>query len=74
MEQERNEPSAELAPSDELTDKVAEDLALTAAPAVIRALEAAHMPDQLASRLGGTVTLVADPSLALWAGHVAQTR
>lgn len=47
---------------------------ITAAPAVIKALEAAHMPDQLAPRLGGTVTLVADPRCALWAGHVAQTR
>lgn len=47
---------------------------ITAAPAVIKALEAAQAPDQLAPRLGGTVTLVADPKLALWSGHVSQTR
>lgn len=47
---------------------------LTAAPAVIKALEEAQAPDQLAPRLGGTVTLVADPKIALWAGHVAASR
>jgi hypothetical protein len=47
---------------------------ITAAPAVIKALEAAQAPDQLASRLGGAVTLVADPKVALWSGHVSQTR
>ena len=47
---------------------------ITAAPAVIKALEAAQAPDQLAPRLGGTVTLVADPKGALWGGHVSQTR
>lgn len=47
---------------------------ITAAPAVIQALKAAQAPDQLAPRLGGTVTLVADPALALWSGHVAPSR
>jgi hypothetical protein len=47
---------------------------ITAAPAVLKALEAAQAPDQLAPRLGGTVTLVADPKIALWGGHVSQTR
>lgn len=47
---------------------------ITAAPIVVRALEWAKADVQLASRLGGTVTLVADPKLALWSGHVSQTR
>lgn len=47
---------------------------ITAAPAVVKALEAAQAPEQLALRLGGTVTLVADPKGALWSGHVSQTR
>ena len=47
---------------------------ITAAPVVIKALEEARAPDQLAPRLGGTVTLVADPKCALWAGHVAASR
>ncbi len=47
---------------------------ITAAPAVIAALEAAQAPEQLAPRLGGTVTLVADPKCALWGGHVAPSR
>jgi hypothetical protein len=47
---------------------------ITAAPAVVQALEAARAPDQLAPRLGGAVTLVADPKVALWGGHVSQTR
>lgn len=49
-------------------------ITITAAPAVIRALEEAQADRQLAPRLGGTVTLVADPKLALWAGHVAASR
>ncbi len=47
---------------------------ITAAPMVVKALEVAQAPDQLAPRLGGAVTLVADPKLALWSGHVSQTR
>lgn len=47
---------------------------ITAAPAVIRAMEEAQAPEQLDPRLGGTVTLVADPKCALWAGHVAASR
>ena len=47
---------------------------ITAAPAVVQVLEAARAPDQLAPRLGGAVTLVADPKVALWGGHVSQTR
>jgi hypothetical protein len=47
---------------------------ITAVPAVVQVLEAARAPDQLAPRLGGAVTLVADPKVALWSGHVSQTR
>ena len=47
---------------------------ITAAPAVVKALEEARAPDQLAPRLGGIVTLAADPKCALWAGHVAASR
>jgi len=47
---------------------------ITAAPIVVRALEWAKADVQLALRLGGTVTLVADPKIALWGGHVSQTR
>lgn len=47
---------------------------LTAAPGVIRALEGIDAPAQLAPRMGGHVTLVADPKIALWAGHVAASR
>ncbi len=47
---------------------------ITAAPMVVKALEVAQATDQLAPRLGGAVTLVADPKLALWSGHVSQTR
>lgn len=47
---------------------------ITAAPVVVKALEHAQADRQLAPRLGGIVTLVADPKIALWAGHVAASR
>lgn len=47
---------------------------VTAAPVVAAAISDAKADDQLALRLGGTVTLVPDPKLALWGGHVSATR
>lgn len=47
---------------------------ITAAAAVVKALEAHQAPQKLAPHLGDTVTLVADPKTALWAGHVAASR
>ncbi|MFO0707665.1 MAG: HEAT repeat domain-containing protein [Nitrospira sp.] len=65
MEQERNEPSAELAPSDELTDKVAEDLALTAAPAPDAPAEVAETvaleEEQVKDEIDIQIDLLNDP-------------